>query len=1288
MCWLVVIASSIICFAPFYSSRLNSRNDGHMIGYYVHDILQSKQYLLALAASISLAIPMAVDIVLDSCSVYSCSDQSEKVHWLTRCLFLAALTVPNTVLYAVDFGEEWSLSGYLSLSAFKFIASLGSMFAYLAQDQQQINAGPYSTAALACSAVSQLLYIFSYYTDATDDNGGNAMKILSAIFIAFSFAITTNLFYRWVKHCLDKDVRIEPEIICVLVYFFAAILLLFVTSIFFYQTEKLYTQGFTYVTLMLYFLMGVLVIVTKLPGRVARMRLEKSSRLMEERQAFIRYISHEIRTPLNTVFLGMTYAKSELEELAPLSPDQVEPIIETVDDMAGSCQTALSILNDLLTFDKIESGKMTLDLDDANCWSFFRDTVKPFVVQARQKSVAISCSPNNARGEGGTLWTEKYFVRVDQHKMSQVVRNLVSNAVKFTPEGGDVRIIVRRLTAEEKAAHNEEATEENPKDVATVAPDPTANEEMMRLEVIDSGAGISKENQKKLFGQYVQFNAGKLQKGNGSGLGLWISRGIVELHGGFIGAYSEGEGKGCTFFIDIPLHLKEGMTPSAPDETGGPDQEAMGAFSFDPSKSSRIARGVSIRRPAAPLVAMKHRGSFAKKHSQMFDTSQLDPVAAQQYARGDLSAKQLTAMLKRGLSARPTEGFPKFGRASEGNLMLPSLTGAVGSQPQMPSRRNLNGNDGNNNNNIMLGRISEVQSPSAANISRNVSSGGVSRMQSIMGFGSTSGMNTAAAGLRADQQSPGQGIGTRLPSARGAGGSSGSHGNNAASGMYPIASLMNMLSRVSSKQLFGRTQQQQQQQFGSGKFGVIAGAGGNMESVPEQERRRSVVNSEGTNAQTKYSFRIVPLVRAQTDRGHQGPGGPRRVSVDLLRLARESIKGVGAGVGAAAGAGSHSGKTSVRLLPLGRGSDGLSAGRIAGGGGQEMLLGPTGRAILEPELASVRVTAAGQAGGHNPNYLQNQDAVSAQQLGRHAADTNPTGTMTEVGVHIQGKPTRVGSGGSLSSALDDAISGAANGTAMGSTIAQKLSKPITSKTPTRVPTSGTSFMDSSIPTAPEPTGNGAQSDSNGATISEGQDAERKEPEPVSVPTNGAMNSSASPSGKRRGTVKTPNGGLPTMNFLIVDDSAPNRKICARVLTRQGHTVTEAVDGDDCLRVVESAEAAGRQFDIILMDDNMPNLSGPQTSKILRECGYAGMICGVTGNTLPQDVENFMRHGASVVLPKPLDLTELQRQIPLFLGSPQPQSQPNVAAPAPEASGLNINIGVGIGNDPAASPRQR
>jgi hypothetical protein len=84
---------------------------------------------------------------------------------------------------------------------------------------------------------------------------------------------------------------------------------------------------------------------------------------------------------------------------------------------------------------------------------------------------------------------------------------------------------------------------------------------ILRLQVADTGAGISAENQKKLFGQYVQFNASKLQKGEGSGLGLWISKGIVEMHGGRIGAYSDGEGKGSVFYVDLPLFMEGKFNP-------------------------------------------------------------------------------------------------------------------------------------------------------------------------------------------------------------------------------------------------------------------------------------------------------------------------------------------------------------------------------------------------------------------------------------------------------------------------------------------------------------------------------------------------------------------------------------------------------------------------------------------------------------------------------------------------------------------------------------------------------
>ena len=110
-------------------------------------------------------------------------------------------------------------------------------------------------------------------------------------------------------------------------------------------------------------------------------------------------------------------------------------------------------------------------------------------------------------------------------------RNILSNAFKFTPVGGvvEVRILVE--------------------------------ETRLLIEVQDSGVGISAENQKRLFNEVVQFHAKAHQGGGGSGLGLWISKKIVDMHGGSIGVRSEGEGRGSTFFFSLPMQLAQ-MKPS------------------------------------------------------------------------------------------------------------------------------------------------------------------------------------------------------------------------------------------------------------------------------------------------------------------------------------------------------------------------------------------------------------------------------------------------------------------------------------------------------------------------------------------------------------------------------------------------------------------------------------------------------------------------------------------------------------------------------------------------------
>jgi CheY-like chemotaxis protein len=120
-----------------------------------------------------------------------------------------------------------------------------------------------------------------------------------------------------------------------------------------------------------------------------------------------------------------------------------------------------------------------------------------------------------------------------------------------------------------------------------------------------------------------------------------------------------------------------------------------------------------------------------------------------------------------------------------------------------------------------------------------------------------------------------------------------------------------------------------------------------------------------------------------------------------------------------------------------------------------------------------------------------------------------------------------------------------------------------------------------------------------------------------------------------------------ISILLVDDADSNRKMCRRFLTAQKHNVTEAKDGLDCLRVydeaIEGVPKGQEPFDLILMDDNMPNLLGYETAKKLRERGFKGIIIGVTGDIYPENIERFTSNGANDVLGKPLNVPKLKER---------------------------------------------
>ena len=184
-------------------------------------------------------------------------------------------------------------------------------------------------------------------------------------------------------------------------------------------------------------------------------------------------------------------------------------------------------------------------------------------------------------------------------------------------------------------------------------------------------------------------------------------------------------------------------------------------------------------------------------------------------------------------------------------------------------------------------------------------------------------------------------------------------------------------------------------------------------------------------------------------------------------------------------------------------------------------------------------------------------------------------------------------------------------------------------------------------------------------------------------------SGSGPYVKRRGSSFTVSESLKVFRVLVVDDSVPTRKLMHRVLSRKGYEVTCAEDGLDCLDIIYPSSAIEDSsdsnladlYDIVIMDDNMPKMSGRDVAKTLRLKGFKGMICGVTGNTSPEDESSFIISGADLVFPKPLDFDLFEktirthpRLVELLLNQVQAQGQGRGHS---QGSGQGMSQGLGM-----------
>ncbi len=260
---------------------------------------------------------------------------------------------------------------------------------------------------------------------------------------------------------------------------------------------------YTLITQIVLFLLFVISIIIYYNRKLSKaMKLaQESTRL---KSTFLANMSHEIRTPMNGI-IGMSHLLSNTN-----LDEKQKNYLEKIDISAKSL---LGIINDILDFSKIEAGKMSIDKVDFDLFKTIDQIININEFKAKEKGLKIVSEYDKRLNQ---------YVYGDSLRISQILTNLTTNAIKFTSKG-DVTIKVIYL-----------------------------NTNRIRFDVIDNGIGLTKEQQQKLFQSFVQADGSITRKYGGTGLGLTISKKLVELMNGKIWVESE-YGKGSTFSFEIEL---------------------------------------------------------------------------------------------------------------------------------------------------------------------------------------------------------------------------------------------------------------------------------------------------------------------------------------------------------------------------------------------------------------------------------------------------------------------------------------------------------------------------------------------------------------------------------------------------------------------------------------------------------------------------------------------------------------------------------------------------------------
>ena len=283
----------------------------------------------------------------------------------------------------------------------------------------------------------------------------------------------------------------------------------------------------------------LLAIGARMKATVIQGNLKRAEAANLAKSEFLSRMSHEIRTPMNGI-VGMS-------TIAMQNIDNTDKIKDCLEKVIMSSKHLLALINDVLDMSKIESGKVELRHESFNFRAFLQDLENLYGEQAKSKGISYE-----------TILASDLEVQIigDSLRLNQVLSNLLSNALKFTPAKGMIKLRASKTGEDQENVY-------------------------LRFEVIDTGCGIAEENYDKIFESFEQENVDVTYKYGGTGLGLSIVKRFTGLMGGGIHVTSV-QGSGSTFTVDLPFgKIKESGKPTRFSDINGRNDLAKDCYAVD-----------------------------------------------------------------------------------------------------------------------------------------------------------------------------------------------------------------------------------------------------------------------------------------------------------------------------------------------------------------------------------------------------------------------------------------------------------------------------------------------------------------------------------------------------------------------------------------------------------------------------------------------------------------------------------------------------------------------------------